>query len=100
MRVLWGTSESSGVTPEERRTVSGLCNCDVETVAGAAAAIEAARGGSYDAVVAEFPVAEWTAEEWLEELHRLNRALPVIIRYPSGSFQEAVRLTKLGAYDF
>ena len=100
MRVLWGTSESSGVAPEERQALPGLCHCDVETVAGATAAIEAARGGSYDAVVAEFPMAEWTAEEWLEELRRLNRELPVIIRYPQGSFQEAVRLTKLGAYDF
>jgi DNA-binding NtrC family response regulator len=88
------------VTPEERQALPGLCHCDVETVAGAPAAIEAARGDSYDVVVVEFPMAEWTAEEWLEELRRLNRALPVIIRYPRGSFQEAVRLTKLGAYDF
>ncbi|HEY1204633.1 MAG: sigma-54 dependent transcriptional regulator [Bryobacteraceae bacterium] len=100
MRVLWGTSESSGVTPEEREALPGLCLSEVETVAGAAAAVEAARGGSYDAIVAEFPMAEWTAEEWLEEVRRLNRSLPVIIRYPHGSFQEAVRLTKLGAYDF
>ncbi len=100
MRVLWGTSEASGVTAEERQTLPEICHCEVETVAGAAAAFEAARGGSYDAVVAEFPMAEWSAEEWLEELRRVNRALPVIIRYPSGSFSEAVRLTKLGAYDF
>lgn len=100
MRVLWGTSDLSGVAPEEWQALPGLCHCDVETVAGAAAAIEAARSASYDAVVAEFPMAEWTPEEWLEEIRRLNRTLPVIVRYPQGSFPEAVRLTKLGAYDF
>ena len=93
MRVLWGTSDLSGVAPEEWQALPGLCHCDVETVAGAAAAIEAARSASYDAVVAEFPMAEWTPEEWLEEIRRLNRTLPVIVRYPHGSFPEAVRLT-------
>ncbi len=85
---------------EERQALPGLCHCQLETVAGAAAAIEAARGGAFDVLIAEFPMAEWTAEEWLEEVRRFNRSLPVIIRYPQGSFQEAVRLTKLGAYDF
>jgi DNA-binding NtrC family response regulator len=99
MRVLWGTSELSGVTPEERQALPGLCQCDVEGVAGAAAAVEAARNGSYDVIVAEFPMEEWAPEEWLEEARRLDRSLPVIIRYPQGSFQDAVRLMKFGAYD-
>ena len=67
MRLLWATSELSGVTPEERQALPGLCHCDVEAVAGAAAAIEAARSGSFDVVVAEFPMAEWAPEEWLED---------------------------------
>ncbi len=100
MRVLWGTSESSGVAPEEREALPVLCRCEVETVAGAAAAIQAAQCGAYDAVIGEFPAAEWSAEEWLEEVRRRNRSLPVIFRYPQGSFQDAVRLVKLGAYDF
>jgi DNA-binding NtrC family response regulator len=100
MRLLWATSELSGVAAEEWRALPELCHCDLETVAGAAAAVEAARGASYDAIVGEFPMSEWTAEEWLEEIRRLNRSLPVIVRYPRGSFQDAVRLTKLGAYDF
>jgi DNA-binding NtrC family response regulator len=100
MRVLWGTSELSGVAPEEWQNLERFCPCSVDSVTGAAAAIEAARSAFYDAVVAEFPMAEWTAEEWLEEVRRLNPWLPVIVRFPQGSFHDAVRLTKLGAYYF
>jgi DNA-binding NtrC family response regulator len=49
-------------------------------------------------MVGEFPMPGWTAEEWLEELRRADRNLPVIIRSPRGSCHDAVRLTKLGAY--
>jgi DNA-binding NtrC family response regulator len=45
-------------------------------------------------------MAGWLAEEWLEEVQRVNSIVPVLIRHRDASFGDAVRLTKLGAYHF
>jgi DNA-binding NtrC family response regulator len=100
MRVLWATSEHSGTAAGEPQCVGTTCGCAVETVAGASEAIEAVRSCAYDVVVGEFPVPGWTVEEWIEEVRRANRSVPVIIRSPRGSYHDAVRVTKLGAYYF
>ncbi len=100
MRVLWATSEYSGTASEEPRNLAEHSDCTVETAAGALEAVEAVRACSYDVFVGELPIPGWTPEEWIEEIRRVNRALPVIIRWPNGTYDDAVRLTKLGAYHF
>jgi DNA-binding NtrC family response regulator len=100
MRVLWATSDASGAAPEESQSLAAKCGCTVETAAGAPEAVEAIRTSAYDVIVGDFPMPGWTDEEWLEEIGRVDRHLPVIIRCPCGSYHDAVRLTKLGAYYF
>ena len=51
-------------------------------------------------VIASFPLAGWEAHELLEELQRENPSVPVIVRDSDGTFSDAVRLTKLGAFHF
>jgi DNA-binding NtrC family response regulator len=55
---------------------------------------------SYDAVLAAFPMEDWTAEEIMEEIGRVNAMVPVIVRDRMGSMADAVRLVKLGAYHY
>lgn len=100
MRVLWSTSTQSGVTPEERQETADQPGRLVETVTEALEAIEAVRSCAYDAVVGEFPTPGWTADEWLEEIRRANRQVPIIIRCPGGTHDDAVACTKSGAYHF
>lgn len=54
----------------------------------------------YDAVVATFPVEDWSPEEFLEEAQRANGSVPVVIHHGQATFADAVRATKLGAYEF
>jgi len=54
----------------------------------------------YDAVVATFPVEDWSPEEFLEEAQRANGSVPVLIHHRQATFADAVRATKLGAYEF
>ncbi|MGE5645449.1 MAG: sigma-54 dependent transcriptional regulator [Acidobacteriota bacterium] len=99
MRVLWAISGHSGGSGEPE-AVSAACGCAVEKAAGGLDAIASVRACAYDAVVGEFPMPGWTPEEWLEELRRADRNLPAIVRTRRGSCRDAVRLTKLGAYDY
>jgi DNA-binding NtrC family response regulator len=52
----------------------------------------------FDAVVLEFPVAGWTPEELFGHVQRLASGAAVVIRDPSMSTWDAVRLARLGAY--
>lgn len=70
---------------------------EIENAGTAAAAIEALRVCRYDAVIAELPLQDWSADEWLEQAQRIAPAAPVIFRRCRGEIAEAVRLAKLGA---
>jgi len=63
-------------------------------------AFEALRRCDWGAVVLEFPAPGWTRDALLEEVQRIAPALPVLMRDPSASLSEAVRLARLGVYQF
>ncbi|MGO9095322.1 MAG: sigma-54 dependent transcriptional regulator [Bryobacteraceae bacterium] len=100
MRFLWVTAEGCIPLEADRRGLEKAGAFSADVVSGPALALEDLRDSTYDAVLAEFPIPGWTPEEWLEEVQRLNSFLPVLIRHADASFDDAVRLTKLGAYYF
>jgi len=65
-----------------------------------AAAFDRLRGGAYDAIVLDFPMPEWTPDALLEETIRLAPGVPALIRDPLATVSDAVRLARLGAYQF
>jgi len=99
MKLLWIFSSTSGegpggITPE---CIPGAV---VEVVGEPQAALGRLKVSLYDAVVATFPVEDWSPEEFLEEAQRANGSVPVLIHHRQASFADAVRATKLGAYEF
>jgi DNA-binding NtrC family response regulator len=61
-------------------------------------AVDRLRDSGADLVLANFPIPDWTPEEVLERVRRVNSATPVIIRDPLLTSTAAVRLARLGAY--
>jgi DNA-binding NtrC family response regulator len=53
-----------------------------------------------DAILASFPISDWTPAGLLEEIQRVNPSIPVLIHDPGGSAEEAFRLGGMGAYYF
>jgi DNA-binding NtrC family response regulator len=97
MRLLWIASPFAvGVEPLRSR-LPGLA---LEAVPDGVAGINALANCSFDVVLADFPLPGWTPEDLLEELKRASSATPVVIRHRSGSVLDAVRLTKLGAFQY
>jgi DNA-binding NtrC family response regulator len=100
MKVLWVVAEDGEGVADRRRALENLGEFSFETAEGGAAGLRALAASSYDAVLAEFPLAEWPPEEWLEEAQRAGSGAPVVIRHREPSVDDAVRLVKLGAYYF
>jgi DNA-binding NtrC family response regulator len=92
MRVLWISLE--GKTP------SGLEGFTIEQAASGMEGLERLKGSSFDAVCVAFPLESWEPEDLLEEIQRINSLIPVVVCDPRGGIEEAIRLTKLGAYYF
>ena len=67
---------------------------------GPVEALEHVRLSGADAILASFPIAEWTPAGLLEEIQRLNRRIPVLIHEPAGTAEEAFRMGEMGAYYF
>jgi DNA-binding NtrC family response regulator len=63
-------------------------------------AFSALRQKDFSAIVLNFPAIGWTPCELLEAVQRLSPSIPVLIRDPSASVFDAVRLARLGAYQF
>jgi DNA-binding NtrC family response regulator len=78
--------------------MAGLLEFALEHANCPPVALEYLRASAYDVVLADFPIPDWSPEEWLEEVHRTNSLLPVVIRDSGATCADAVRLTKLGAY--
>jgi CheY-like chemotaxis protein len=97
MRLLWITSPVAAGLEQLRGRFPGI---SVEAVPDGLAGLNALGRCSYDVVLADFPLAGWSAEELLEELRRASSITPVVIRHRAGSVSDAVRLTKLGAFQF
>jgi len=100
MRLLWLVSEDDPRFSEHRGVLEALEGWSVEAVHAAWAALDAVANSSYDAVLVDFPLPDWSAEDWLEEALRVNAAVPVLIREREPSFDRAVRLTRLGAFHY
>ena len=98
MKALWITCKER--QREDRELLAGISGLCAEFALGAGDGLNQLQGSRFDVVVANFPIAEWTADELLEELHRVNALTPVIVRDVEGSLADAVRLTKLGAFEF
>ncbi len=66
--------------------------------------VQCGRTGEFAAALVQLPVADWSAEELLEELQRACRATPVIFlaseEESASDFASAVRLIKLGAFQY
>src|SRR5437016_2077586 len=63
-------------------------------------ALDALGDTDYAAIVLDFPLPDWAPAELLEQVQRLVRGVPVLIRDPAASLSDAVRLTHLGVYAF
>ena len=98
IKLLWITQGDAG--PEQSQILERLDGFSAEIVESPLEGLSLLRTSTFDVVLANFPVPDWTAEELLEEIERINSLVPVVIRDQRGTLEEAVRLTKLGAYHF
>jgi len=64
------------------------------------AALEALRHRDFRAVILGFPSQAWSASELLEEVLRIAPSIPVLVRDPDASVFDAVRLARLGLYQY
>lgn len=56
--------------------------------------------GDEQALVLEFPLAGWTVPSLWEAVQRLAPGIPVLVRDPQATLQDAVRMARLGVYQF
>jgi DNA-binding NtrC family response regulator len=98
MRLLWVVAEERESIAEGRSALQGHGEFSIEPATGGAAGLRALAASAYDAVLAEFPMPEWAAEEWVEEAQRAAHSTPIVVRHREASVDHAVRLVKLGAY--
>ena len=77
-----------------------LIGCSYNLVQEPAEALDHLRLSGADAILASFPIAEWTPAGLLEEVQRVNSRIPVLIHEPGGTAEEAFRLGGMGAYYF
>jgi DNA-binding NtrC family response regulator len=96
--ILWVSTAGPG-TPEANLPAS-LDGFTVELAPSVATAFDLLETSTPDAVVAHFPLAGWSPEELLAQLQHINPSVPVILADPEGGLEDAVRLTRLGAYHY
>src|SRR5258706_9394346 len=97
MRLLW-ISEDGRILPEAPNP-GALAHLQLEIVRNGSDGLDRLRAASFEAVVANFPLSDLTAESFLEQAQRIHSQLPVIIRQPQATLADAVRFTRLGAWD-
>jgi len=89
-RILWiGASD-----PEETRA-----GWAVDKVACGAIAIDRLRHSSFDCVVIDAPVPEWSVQDLLSELSRIQSRVLIVVQDAQASITDAVRYVRTGAYD-
>jgi DNA-binding NtrC family response regulator len=69
-------------------------------VLGPREGIERLQTSHADAVLVRLPCDDWTAEGALEQIQRIDAAVPVILCDAEGTLEDAVRLTRLGAFHY
>lgn len=98
MKALWITTAEA--QRSDRELLAHIPGLSAEITVNAAAGLNLLRTSRFDIVAANFPIPEWTADELLEELQRTDATVPVVIRDVEGRIEDAVRLTKRGAFQF
>jgi DNA-binding NtrC family response regulator len=94
--VLWVTEALDGLGTEwPAQAATWKAQCRVPETA-----LEGLRRSDYGAIVLVFPIAAWTPAALLVEVQRLAPGTPVLIRDPQAQLADAVRLTRLGVYQF
>jgi DNA-binding NtrC family response regulator len=71
---------------------------ELETASGVAEALQFLEASRVDAVVAGFPLPDWTAPEALEAIRRASPGVPVVAIEENATAPSAVRLARLGAW--
>lgn len=100
-----------GVNTVPRLMVVGRSESDAALPAGLASetshhlnvfeALMQLRDTDWDVILVSLPVAGWASEELLEEIQRAAPATPCVVEAaPGDHWQQAVRLTKLGAFQW
>ena len=82
----------SSADPTSPKVVQLLAGVEAE-VASPEEALERLKGARFDAVTIHLPVERWDAEDLLEQIHRTQSFVPVIICDPEGTMADAVRLS-------
>ena len=95
MKVLWVSQPDQNAAPP-----AGVASGLIDVMRCPSDALPRLQTESYETVVVHFPAAESTPAEFLDEAQRINSRLPVILCDPAGTVEDAVRLTKLGAFHF
>ncbi len=98
MNVLWVYADR--LEPDDAVLLENLTGVSVELADGVPAALHCVKDPGLDTILASFPLLDWTPEEFLEQVQRIDPTLPVIVRDRAGSLGDAIRLTRLGAHHF
>src|SRR6266851_5623114 len=94
-KVLWIVDEASSL-PEQGLPLHPSLRYTIAR--GASEGLEFLRAEDFEAVLASFPLLEWTPEVLLEEIQGLHCSPHVVVHSPDITIKDAVRLTKLGAF--
>jgi DNA-binding NtrC family response regulator len=86
--------------PDTSPVVDIMPGIEIETATSVVEGLRWLAAKRFEAVLAEFPIPNWTPAELLEEGMRADAMAPFLLLDPEGSLADAVRLTKLGAFHF
>ncbi len=93
---LLGVSSSDGVE-DWRERYRLPRHIRLEVASSPAEALGRLRDCAYDAILAEFPLAQWSPDELLEEAKRIDPSVHFLVVQAGCGPQDAIRLVKLGA---
>jgi DNA-binding NtrC family response regulator len=72
---------------------------EIQPAPGIPEAVEHLRRRAFDVVVLCCPLSDWTAVDAFLELRQADADVPIVVWHPQAELPEAVRLTRLGAFD-
>jgi DNA-binding NtrC family response regulator len=98
IHVLWISSNASHtILQRQLCDTAGLRVLDVETPAEAFGHLSCT---AFDVILLGVPFEGWRTEQLMEEIFRRSPGTPLLIHDLQGSVPDAVRLTKLGAFQY
>lgn len=95
-KILWIRGNQEGPAAE----FCGLATTWTVEYLDAATGIARLPQQDYGAIVLDFPVPDWTPAALVERVLRLVPGVPVLMRDPLATLNDAVRLARLGIYQF